>query len=454
MEERLPRFRPPKEIRSIAEVLGKAGHRTYIVGGALRDHFLHRKDSGDIDLATDASPEQVLSLFRRVVPTGIKHGTVTILMGDLKVETTTLREEKGFTDGRRPDSVDFVADIEIDLARRDFTMNAMALELPSLRLYDPFDGRRDIADRTIRSVGDPAERFAEDGLRPLRALRFAAQLGFRLEPRTSAAIGPSLPVFRKVSAERVRDELSKLLLAQDPLSSLRLLEATGLLGEILPELIPSRGCLQKGLHRFDVLDHLFLAVAASPPDLILRLAALFHDSGKPATLEIGAEGIPSFHRHEFVSESLAKAALRRLRFPNDIVAEVCHLVAMHMFHYTPDWTDAAVRRFVAKAGPEHLDALLRLRMADSAATAGLPPDPKGIEEFKSRISEVAGRDTAFGLKDLAVGGDDLAGIGVPTGPAMGEILRELLETVLDDPGQNTREGLLRIAAALKERRGL
>jgi poly(A) polymerase/tRNA nucleotidyltransferase (CCA-adding enzyme) len=447
-------YRIPKEIRTIADVLGRRGRKTYVVGGALRDHFIHRGETNDIDLATDAQPSEILELFPRVVPTGIKHGTVTILIGSLHVEITTLRTEKGFSDGRRPDSVDFVADIAEDLSRRDFTMNAMALELPSGRFFDPFDGRADIRNKVIRSVGEAASRFAEDGLRPLRAVRFAAQLGFSIDEATMEAIAPSLPTFRKVSAERVRDELEKILVSAQPALGLRLLEATGLLGEILPELLPARGCLQKGLHVYDVLDHLFLAVQASPPDLTLRLAALFHDVGKPASKLVGPDGMPSFHNHEAISETLALRAMRRLRFPNDVVAQVCHLVAQHMFHYGPEWTDAAVRRFMARVGVENIEDLLRLRIADAAATSGEAPDPRTVEEFRRRIASVVSKDSALRVKDLAVDGNDLAAIGVPKGPAMGKVLNELLETVLDDPEQNTKETLLCLAAALRDRFGL
>ena len=447
-------YRISRDIRTVASLLARRGRKTYIVGGALRDHFLGHGGANDIDLATDALPEEILATFPRVVPTGIKHGTVTILIGKLHVEITTLRVERGFTDGRRPDSVDFVSDIDEDLSRRDFTMNAMALEVSSGRFFDPFGGKNDIGERKIRSVGDPGARFAEDGLRPLRAVRFAAQLGFSIDTPTLEAITPSIPTFRKVSSERVRDELVKLLVSERPAAGLGVLESTGLLWEILPELYPSRGCAQKGLHAFDVLDHLFLAVQSSPPVLVLRLAALFHDAGKPASMVLGSDGIPSFYGHESISETLALQAMRRLRFSNDTSAQVCHLVAQHMFHYSPDWTDAAVRRFIARAGTESIEDLLRLRLADTAATSGDPLNPGSIQEFRDRLASVRAKDAAFRIGDLAIDGNDLAAIGVPRGPVMGKILGELLETVLDDPEQNTQERLERIAASLRDRLGI
>lgn len=448
-----PPFHIPKEIRRIALRLREAGKDTYVVGGALRDHFLGRSHGNDIDLASSAEPGTIMGLFPRVVPTGIKHGTVTILAGPYQVEVTTLRKEEGYSDGRRPDRVEYVDDIVEDLGRRDFTMNAMAYEIISGRFYDPFQGREDIRKRLIRCVGDPSLRFAEDGLRPLRAVRFAAQLGFSIEAGTLAAIPAAKPIFEKVSPERMREEFLKILLSPSPSSGLRLLEDTGLLSILLPELAPSRGCLQKGLHKFDVLDHLYLSADASPPEAALRLAALFHDAGKPESKAEGPDGTPTFHGHETISSRIAKAAMKRLRFPNDLIDEVGHLISQHMFNYDETWTDAAVRRLVSRVGKPALPGLLALRRADAAATLGTSPDPRSTEGLESRISEVLGRDSALGLKDLAVDGDDLAELGIARGPAMGRILKELLETVLDDPEQNTRDRLLDIAARIRAKHG-
>ncbi|HEY9053911.1 MAG TPA: HD domain-containing protein [Rectinemataceae bacterium] len=444
---------PPKAILHIAQTLSKRGRRVYVVGGALRDHALGRRASNDIDLATDAAPDEVKSCFPRVLPTGIKHGTVTILHGGLQVEITTLRVEEGFVDGRRPERVAFVQDIELDLSRRDFTMNAMALDPLTGERFDPFGGMDDIKNGLVRSVGPALIRFGEDGLRPLRAIRFACQLGFEIEAETLAAIGPSLGVFRKVSAERVRDEFMKILLSPDPFRGLKLLERTGLLHEILPELESCKGFEQKGNHRFDVLEHLFWAVATAPPEIVVRLAALLHDSGKPESASFDEDGIPSFHGHERISAKKAQSALKRLKFPNETIVETAHLIELHMFHYTPEWTDAAVRRFIARAGKDNLEKLFALRTADTAAIFGRPPDPEGNKELEKRIRGVIERDEALGLEDLAVGGEELARIGVPKGPLMGRILRDLLETVMDDPSQNEPGRLLRIARALLDKAG-
>jgi len=450
----LPFIHIPREIRSIGERLAKAGKKAYIVGGALRDFCMKRHEANDFDLATDAMPEEIIALFPRVIPTGIKHGTVTVLAGPYSVEITTLRTEEGYSDGRRPDSVRFVSEIEEDLSRRDFTMNSMAYDMATGSLHDPFGGREDINRRRIRCVGEPSLRFREDGLRPLRAIRFASQLGFSIEEKTFAAIPEAIGTFRLVSMERIRDEFQKILLSPAPEHGLGLLERTGLLGVFLPELTAARGCSQKGMHAFDVMDHLFLAVKAAQPDLVLRLAALFHDVGKPPTRALGEDGLPIFYNHEKVSASLAEKALKRLKFPNEVISRVLHLVVNHMFNYGEDWTDAAVRRFIARVGKENIEDLFSLRSADTAATQGLPPDPRLLEPFRSRIALILRGENAFSLKDLKIGGEELAAIGVPRGPAMGKMLNELLETVLDDPDQNKAEVLLAIAAALKPRYGL
>jgi tRNA nucleotidyltransferase (CCA-adding enzyme) len=452
------RIKPPKELFDFARELEGAGKKAYLVGGAVRDSLIGREVS-DYDVATDARPEEVMRLYRRVIPTGIKHGTVTVLWKGREIEVTTFRTESDYADGRHPDKVEFAATIEEDLSRRDFAMNAMAFDLGAEALVDPHGGREDLERGLVRAVGDPLERFREDGLRPLRAVRFAAQLGFAIEAATLAAIGPSIGRFRLVSPERVRDELLKILLAgggdfHGPSRGLRLLEETGLMAEIVPELCACRGVDQKGMHIYDVLDHLYASVDASPPTLVLRLAALLHDVGKPrAKVELpGAE--PTFHRHEEYSAQMAEAILKRLKLPNQAIDEIVHLIRCHMFSYDDSWSDAAVRRFIARAGPEHLDGLFALRLADGEGIVGRPIDPRSLDPLRSRIERVMEAKEAFGLADLAVKGGDLAAIGVPPGRAMGAILKELLEAVIDDPALNERERLLEIAGRIKPKHGL
>ncbi len=444
---------PPPLLYDFAAVLAAAGKQCFLVGGAVRDYLLGRQVN-DFDAATDAPPELVSRLYRRVAPTGIKHGTVTVLYKGLEIETTTFRTEADYGDGRHPDRVEFAATIEEDLSRRDFTMNAMAFNLVSRELIDPHGGRRDLELRLVRAVGDPVDRFREDGLRPLRALRFATQLGFEIEASTFEAITMALDRFRLVSAERVRDEFGKILLSPLPSRGLRLMESCGVLAIVAPELASCRGVEQKGMHRFDVLDHLFATADAAPADLVLRLAALLHDTGKPAAkVELpGAE--PTFYRHEELSATIALEFLRRLRFPNAVIDDVVHLVRHHMFFYDESWTDAAVRRFLARVGPGKVESLLALRLADGSGMTGNPVDPRSLVPLRARVEAVLGADHAFGIKDLAIGGAELASIGIPKGPVMGMMLGELLEAVLDDPSLNQEGRLLEIAERMKGKYGI
>lgn len=432
----------------IASIFFNAGFSAYLVGGAVRDWFLG-KPCKDYDIATDAEPKEVQALFRKTIPTGIAHGTVTILYKGEKIECTTFRCEADYSDGRRPQKINYVRSIEEDLSRRDFTMNAIAVSLKDGSIVDPFEGVKSIKSKTIKTVGSPLDRFGEDGLRPIRAIRFASQLGFKIEEETLKAIPLSIEVCKKVSIERFRDEFVKMLLSEHPIISLRLLEDTGLLKVFLPELSDCRGVEQKGMHSFDVLDHSFLSCDAAPQDNpIVRLAALFHDIGKVSTREKNEYGAYTFYKHEAVSEKLTKKIMQRLKFPNKEIEEVSHLVGLHMFHYTEDWTDAAVRRFIVRAGVENIPNLFDLRRADGFGMTGQAPDLSNLVSFKKRLEKVIAEDSALSLKDLAVGGRELMEIGIPAGPKLGIILQKLFEAVLEDPSQNTKAQLLKIAAAI------
>ena len=446
-------------LKEVAGLFGARGRELCLVGGAVRD-MLRGKRAQDWDLASDAPPEEVADIFRRaragakVIPTGIKHGTVTVLYKGREMEITTYRAESGYSDGRRPDSVNFAATVEEDLSRRDFTMNAVALRLPKGVKVDPFGGEADIKARVIRCVGDPATRFAEDGLRPLRAARFAARLAFTLEAETQAAIEGALGTTAKVSAERVKDELEKIISAERPSIAFLLMEKTGLLKLLLPELAVCRGMEQKGAHRFDVLEHSLLAcdhAAKKGFPANVRLAALLHDVGKAVTQAFDETGARTFHGHETASGKIARSILGRLRFPNAVADSVCHLVKEHMFHYADEWSDAAVRRFVIRVGKENLTALYMLRRADSFATAGVEPPQDYLSELTSRVEKILAESGAFSLRDLAISGGDLMSIGIAPGKNMGRILNELFEAALEDPALNTRDALLRIAENLKRK---
>jgi len=445
-------------LKEIAAIFNNNGKQVYLVGGAVRD-MIRGKDIHDWDLATDAPPEEVTNIVRRaggkVIPTGIKHGTVTVLYKKHNIEVTTFRLETDYTDGRRPDKVEFSTDIKEDLSRRDFTMNAIALRLPDGEIVDPFNGTNDIKAGIIRCVGNADDRFNEDGLRPLRAVRFSAQLGFEIDKTTLDAIPGALSVSAKVSWERVRDEIDKILASSPPLGKpsrgFRLMEKTGLLNLFLVELAACRGVEQKGFHQFDVLDHSLLAcdyAAEKNYSREVRLAALLHDIGKPSVRKMDESGVWTFYRHEEIGASMCHKILRRLRYSSEVIDNVCHLVKEHMFCYTEEWSNSAVRRFIARAGESALEDLYRLRRADAFALAGKEIEPMNLTALADRVEKILAEDHAFTIKDLAVSGNDLMAIGIESGKTMGIILKELLETVLDDPAQNTKEKLLEIAGKI------
>jgi putative nucleotidyltransferase with HDIG domain len=443
-------------LKEVAAVFARRGKQVYLVGGAVRD-LLRDNDAHDWDLATDARPEEVMGFFHRVIPTGIKHGTVTIHFKGYFLEVTTFRTESEYLDGRRPEKVEYTASIEEDLSRRDLTMNAIAMELPGGRLIDPFHGAEDIKQRRIRCVGKAEERFTEDGLRPLRAVRFASQLGFTIEEHTLMAIPGSLKTTAKVAPERIRDELDKIILSAKPSTAFLLMETTGLLALLLPDLAACRGIDQKGFHRFDVLDHSLLACDYTarhnhPP--AVRLAALLHDIGKPPVRKLDERGVWTFYQHERESARLALKFFHSYRYPNAITESVIHLIEEHMFHYEETWKDGAVRRLIIRIGEENLPDIYRLRLADAYATAGAEPPADYLLPLITRVEDILTQKRAFSLKDLAISGGDLMEIGIKPGKRMGIILNELLETVVDDPDLNNRDKLLEIAKNLKAREEL
>ena len=446
-------FPVPPLLKEISGFFRRAGFSVYLVGGAVRD-FLLKKDASDWDIATDAQPNDVMRLFKRTIPTGIDHGTVTIIYKKRHIECTTFRTESDYTDGRHPTAVAYTATIEEDLSRRDFTMNAIAVSLPDGAIVDPFNGRDAIRNGAIKTVREPLDRFLEDGLRPVRAIRFAAQLGFTIDSKTLAAIPQAIHITKKISIERFRDEFTKMMVCPTPLSGLRLMEHTGILNLFIPELAQCRGVEQRGFHHFDVLDHSFLVCNACPDGmqhLHIRLAGLFHDIGKPSVRKQTADGCYTFYRHESVSEKMTRSIMRRLKYANAEIDKTTHLVAQHMFHYDPSWTDAAVRRFIVRVGKENIDDLFALRKADVFGLTGHTAEPSLLAEFTARIDKVLAEAGAYTLKDLAVNGNDLMAIGIPAGKCLGLVLHDLLETVLDDPAQNTREQLLPIATAVYTR---
>ncbi len=437
----------------------KAGFKAYLVGGAVRDIFLHKKPH-DFDVATNATPQDVTKLFKTVIPTGFEHGTVTVHFGGKQIEVTTFRTESGYSDGRHPDSVNYAATIEEDLARRDFTINAIAADLRDGSIVDPFDGRKDIKKKIIRTVGNAHERFMEDGLRPVRCLRFASKLGFSIEKYTYSAIFDKeiLAKVASISVERFRDEFEKMLESDKPSVALQMMEETGITALFIPELLKGRLCIQsdyRGFHDFDVLDHLYYACDGAPASkLNVRLAALFHDIGKPDAKKIIDDSI-TFYNHEKTGAELTQQILTRLKFSNAVIDNVCHLIREHMFNYEPNWTVAAVRRFIIRVGKENLDDLYDLRIADIYGMHNQKVDFRlsqpivRLVELKDRIAAELEKKNALSLKDLAVNGKDLIQAGIPAGKKLGLILNHLLDCVIEDPGMNTREKLLQVASSLQ-----
>lgn len=436
----------PAAVKDCGKIFIKAGYQCFLVGGAIRDRMMGLETS-DFDLATDAQPNEVQRLFRRVIPTGIQHGTVTVLFKGHSFEVTTFRIEGRYSNQRHPDSIEFTPDVREDLKRRDFTVNAMALDLASGELLDPHRGRDDIKNHLIRAIGSPRERFNEDGLRLLRAVRFMSQLEFSIAPPTLEGMAISAANIKRISPERIKDELIKILLSRKPSRAFLTMEETGILKHILPELSACRGITQKGRHKFDVFDHsIYSADGAAKHILEIPLAALLHDLGKAAVADFDAMGIPTFYSHEVESVKMGHRILRRLKFPRSVEQKVCHLIEHHMFNYTEDWSDGAVRRFLKRVNPDNLEDLFHLRRADDYGRGGFLPPPHALRDFQRRIDGIMAQDAALSVKDLKLNGHELhREAGIPKGPHMGNVLEFLLEAVIDDPALNERERLLEMA---------
>jgi len=441
-------LRVPADVERVLARLEQAGHEAFVVGGKVRDAVRGIDSPGKWDLTTSATPEEIQGLFRRSYY--LNHfGTVTVRSGDEEVEVTTYRTEAEYTDHRRPDHVTFTRSLHDDLSRRDFTMNAMAWRPPAAgkpgELVDPFGGQRDLDARVVRAVGEPRERFKEDALRMLRAVRFATLLGFTIDPRTADAIRESAPLATTLSGERIQQEIVKILSAPKPSVAFRMLSDLGLLAVFFPELEIAKTIPQDKAVAQDVFEHSIVTADATPSDdLVLRLAGLLHDIGKPETFADG-----HFHQHEFVGEAKARDILRRWRFDKETITQVTHLIRNHMFWYQTDWTGSAVRRFVRKVGLENIPALFALRKADNIGSGARSPRMYHLESLWERVQEEIRAASAFSLRDLTIDGNDvMKELGIPPSPRVGQILNELFERVTEDPNLNTREDLLRLAREL------
>jgi tRNA nucleotidyltransferase (CCA-adding enzyme) len=443
----------PAVVRDLLGTLWSAGHAAYVVGGSLRDLVLERPPV-DWDLASDARPDRLVEIFPGAVYEN-RFGTVAVRRDGEVFEITTFRTDHDYADFRRPHRVEFGDTIEVDLARRDFTVNAMAWgarpgEPPAF--IDPYGGRLDAEARVLRAVGEPTTRFEEDALRMIRAVRLAATLGFSVEAETLAGIRARSSLVGHLSGERIAAELDKLLGVSMPSIGLRLLSSTDLLAPISADLAAQRGIPQNKVPGEDLWDHTLRSVDAAPAARpVVRLAALLHDIGKPATFADGR-----FVGHDAVGAELAGAFLDRLRSPRAVRERVVELVRHHMFSYEPTWSDAAVRRFIGKMaaiGDGALDELLELREADNIGS-GLPADSGRLHELRVRVASELQAELVLDRAGLAVDGADLIGeLGLAEGPLLGRILEDLLERVIADPALNERPTLLMLAqAALTEDR--
>lgn len=408
------RLTVPRTVLDMAEILAEAGETAYLVGGSVRDLLAGEKPS-DWDIATTAQPKKVMEIFKRVIPTGIDHGTVTVLMGDDHVEVTTLRGEGAYADGRRPDSVVFLDDIEADLARRDFTVNAIAWEPISRAIHDPFGGRADLRAGVLRAVGDPAERFSEDGLRVMRAARFAATLGMDIDRATADAIPSAAKGLSRVSAERKRDELLKMLMSPIPSRGLSVMREGDLFRHALPRLAP--------VSRDDAAwERLRVRVDRTRAVVALRLAALLADLDDAGPT---IDGLKLDRKTARLVKSLAAAT------PLDL---------------TSPWTPPRARELMSRLGPETALDAAELTRAHLEAGSEDPAEAKALGDL---IQSTIDAGVPLGIGDLAIGGKDLmSDLGLSPGPRIGDMLKGLLARVLQSPGENSRERLLEIAADL------
>ena len=435
----------PEPVKDIMARLEGAGWEAWCVGGGVRDMLLGR-DPEDWDVATSARPGDVMALFgRAALPTGLKHGTVTI-GGGRGVEVTTFRRDGAYLDNRHPDHVEFTASLEEDLSRRDYTVNAMALDLRG-ELRDPFGGRSDLAAGVLRAVGDPEARFREDALRILRGLRFAAKLGFSVEGETAAAMDRCRYLLENIAPERIYTEMTGLLCG--PWAAEALLGYHRVLEVFLPEIAPCVGFDQRSpYHCYDVWEHTARSVSAVPPQPVLRWAMLLHDLGKPGTFSLGEDGRGHFYGHWRESVKIAEAVTDRLRFDNHSKKVILTLVERHDCELP--LSQRSVRRNLARYGEETLRLLLAVKRGDNLAQAPAYRDrQKLIDQWEALLDLVIAQGSCFSLGQLAVRGGDLTALGL-RGPAVGEMLRELLEQVIEEKLPNHREALL---TYVKEKQG-
>jgi tRNA nucleotidyltransferase (CCA-adding enzyme) len=430
----------PSNAKMILDTMHKAGFEAYVVGGCVRDALLGR-EPGDWDITTNALPQDIKKLFKRTIDTGIQHGTVTVMVGKEGYEVTTYRIDGKYEDSRHPSEVTFTKSLTEDMKRRDFTINAMAYSEEE-GIIDRFGGMEDLENKLIRCVGDPMERFSEDALRIMRAVRFSAQLDYKIEEETQEAIKKLAPTLEKISAERIQTELVKLLVSPHP-ERIRDAYELGVTAVILPELDKCMVTPQYNPHHvFTVGEHIIQTLTYVPNDKVLRLTMLMHDLAKPETMTVDEIGIGHFYGHAQKGADMARGIFKRLKFDRETMDLVCKLVLYHDDRFPP--TEKNVRRAMNRVGVKELELLFDVRYADTMAQSSLKRKENldGIEEARRVYKHILEEQQCVTIKELAVNGSDLIALGISPGKKLGEILNAMLEDVLEEPDHNNREYLL------------
>lgn len=432
----------PDDAICIIDMIEKAGYEAYIVGGCVRDLLMGRIPH-DWDITTSAKPDEVKKIFRRTYDTGIKHGTVTVILNEEHYEVTTYRIEGEYKDFRRPEEVSFVEDITLDLSRRDFTMNAIAYH-PVRGFVDPYEGQDAIKRKCICSVRDAKERFTEDALRILRAVRFSAQLGFDIDKDTIAGIEACKPLLSHISKERIRDEFLKICISSRP-DHINLLKELGLLEYIIPEFEKAYGVPQNHPHHvYDVAQHTLVAMANTEPTVRMRLTMLLHDLGKVYTRTTDKHGIDHFYNHPKQSVELAARILRELKLDNRMIKEVKSLIYYHDYHIKHTIDKVYVKKMLMEIGPELFDELLKVQLADARAQNLNKLEPKlvSIEKQRQLKETILENEEPYQKSMLVITGADLMTAGIPKGKEIGWLLDKALDKVIYDPSYNEKEKLL------------
>ena len=430
----------PEKVKQIIKELEAAGYEAYAVGGCIRDSILG-KEPDDWDITTSASPIQTKAVFKRTIDTGIQHGTVTVMLDHESFEVTTYRIDGEYEDSRHPKEVVFTENLVEDLKRRDFTINAMAYNDKS-GLVDVFGGIADLENKIIRCVGNAEERFTEDALRMMRAVRFSAQLGFSIDTDTERAIVALAPNLANISAERIQVELVKLLLSPNP-DYIRKAYDLGITAVVLPEVDTAFETPQNNPHHmYTVGEHLMHCLLNIRADRCLRIAALLHDIGKPASKTTDEDGIDHFHGHVEIGEEMAAEILKRLKFDNDTITKVRIYIRYHDDQINPN--AKSVRRSMGRIGEEYFDGVLALKRADCLAQSMYMRGEKidGLDKVEALYQAILDKKQCVSLRNLAISGDDLIALGVPQGRKIGEILSKLLAEVIEEPSRNTYDYLL------------